>query len=302
MVRPTLRQLEYLIALEEEKSFSRAAEICGATQSTLSSGIRDLENILEQNLVVRGRKNISLTAFGEEVVFRARKILRETDQITARALAIKSPLTGPLRMGVIPTIAPYFLPKILPLLKDKFPSLELQLYEDLSDRILKKLQQGSLDIVLMAFPFETPHMKQKFLFEESFYFACYKSLYEKSYKGRRSISSSDLDIENLLLLDDGHCLRDHAIEACGLPKYDKEKKSDYGATSLLTLIQMVNNGYGTTLLPEMVVKNHMLPSDIYILKFKDLNPKRIIGLAWREFHPRDDEFETLGSVMIDGCG
>ena len=293
MIRPTLRQLEYLIALQEEKSFSGAAAICNVTQSTLSAGIKELESILDQNLVIRGRRSVTLSAFGAETAHRSRKILHDTDEIAARALAIKSPLTGPLRMGVIPTIAPYFLPKILPILQEKFPNLELQLHEDLSERIVKKLQQGALDLLLMAFPFETEGMSQMPLFEEAFYFACPKG--QEPHKS--TLCTGDLDIENLLLLDDGHCLRDHAIEACGLRQLSK--RTDYSATSLQTLVQMVNNGYGTTLLPEMATHHHNLPQNIAVLDFEEPKPTRIIGLAWRSGHPRRDEFEILGKAMLD---
>ncbi len=293
MIRPTLRQLEYLIALQDEKSFSNAAEICNVTQSTLSAGIKELETILDQNLVIRGRKNVNLTAFGVETAYHARQILCEVDKITARALAIKSPLTGPLRMGVIPTIAPYFLPQILPSLQKKFPALELQLYEDLSERIVKKLQQGALDLLLMAFPFETLGMRQMPLFEEDFYLACPKG--QEPHKNE--ISTKDLDAENLLLLDDGHCLRDHAIAACNL-QLPLTRKA-YSATSLQTLVQMVNSGYGMTLLPAMATQPQNLPQNVSVLAFKDPKPTRIIGLAWRSGHPRRDEFETLGRVMFD---
>ncbi len=293
MIRPTLRQLEFLIALEDKKSFIGAAEICNITQSTLSAGIKELENILDQNLVIRGRKNISLTAFGTEVSAGARKILRDTDKITARAKQIKAPLTGPLRLGVIPTIAPYFLPKILPIIQEKFPFLELHLHEDLSDRIVQKLQEGMLDLLLMAFPYNTPNITQKLLFKEPFLLACHKDNKPKT----KTISPSDLNIDELLLLEDGHCLRDHAIAACRLQQ--PEKRKAYSATSLQTLVQMVNSGYGMTLLPEMASKPSTLPPDISLTPFQEPKPTRQIGLAWRNSHPRSSEFDMLGQAMLN---
>ncbi len=293
MIRPTLRQMEYLIALEKEKSFSAAADICNVTQSTLSAGIKELENILDQNLVVRGHRNVTLTAFGAETAHRARNILHETDKISARAKQIKAPLTGPLRLGVIPTIAPYFLPQILPLLQEKFPELELQIHEDLSDRIVKKLQQGTLDLLLMAFPFEATGISQMFLFEEPFYFACPKD--QKPQK--TTVSTSDLSIKNLLLLKDGHCLRDHAIAACNLEQ--PEKLTNYSASSLQTLVQLVNNGYGTTLLPEMATQSHNLPPNISVLDFENPKPTRQIGIAWRSGNPRREEFEIFGKSLLN---
>ena len=294
MVRPTLRQMEYLIAIESEKSFIGAAKICNVTQSTLSSGIKELEFILDHPLVIRGRKEVHLSAFGAEAAIYMRKILQDTDKITARANQIKAPLTGPLRLGVIPTIAPYFLPQILPELQKKFPALELLLYEDLSHVLVEKLQSGMLDIILMAFPFDTPDMTQMFLFEEPFYLACPKGNEPKNTE--KLLSTGDINMKELLLLEDGHCLRDHALDACGLQEPNKRKA--YSATSLQTLIQMVNQGYGTTLLPEMATTSSNLPADISVLPFKEPIPTRNIGLAWRRGNPRNIEFETLGKAML----
>lgn len=284
--------MEYLIALEDEKSFSAAAQICHITQSTLGAGIRELENILQQPLVNRGqRKNITLTTFGAEVARNAREILRETDKITTRAKLIKAPLTGPLRLGIIPTIAPYFLPTILPIIQENFPALELEIHEEISDRLVNSIQKGALDMVLMAFPFETPDLTQMFLFEEPFYLACPKEREPR----KNALNTGDIDTKDILLLDDGHCLRDHAITACGLQNTAQRKA--YSATSLQTLIQLVNHNYGMTLLPEMALKN--LPENIAIRPFNTPKPTRQIGVAWRYGHPRRAEFETLGKAMIN---
>lgn len=291
-MRPTLRQMEYLIALEDEKSFSAAAEICNITQSTLGAGIRELENILDQPLVNRGqRKNITLTTFGAEVAHEARQILGDTDKLTARAKHIQTPLTGPLRLGIIPTIAPYFLPTILPTIQKHFPALELELHEDLSDRLVENIRKGTLDMILMAFPFDTPDMTQMFLFQESFSLATPK---QREPQGN-TLNTGDIDEGELLLLEDGHCLRDHALAACGLQKPTQRKA--YSATSLQTLIQLVNHNYGMTLLPEMALQD--LPKNISIIPFNDPKPTRDIGLAWRHGHPRRTEFETLGKIMLN---
>lgn len=291
-MRPTLRQMEYLIALEDEKSFSAAADICNITQSTLGAGIRELENILDHPLVNRGqRKNITLTTFGTEVVHEARQILGDTDKLTARAKHIKTPLSGPLRLGIIPTIAPFFLPTILPTIQKHFPALELELHEDLSDRLVENIRKGTLDMVLMAFPFETPDMTQMLLFEEPFFLASPKAR-EPHVK---TLNTGDIDAGDLLLLEDGHCLRDHALAACGLQKLRQRKA--YSATSLPTLIQLVSHNYGMTLLPEMALQN--LPKNISITPFNTPKPTRDIGLAWRRDHPRRTEFETLGKTMLN---
>ncbi|MGH1378781.1 MAG: LysR substrate-binding domain-containing protein [Alphaproteobacteria bacterium] len=292
MIRPTLRQMEYLIALEDERSFSSAADICNVTQSTLGAGIRELENILDQPLVNRGqRKNITLTTYGTEVSSEARKILEDTDKLTARAKHMKAPMSGPLRLGVIPTIAPYFLPTILPTIKKNFPDLELELHEDLSDRLIEHIKKGTLDMVLMAFPFETPDMSQMILFKEPFLLASPK----EHTPHTKPLNTSDIDPCSLLLLEDGHCLSDHAITACGLQKPSQRKA--YSATSLQTLIQLVGHNYGMTLLPQMAI--HGLPDTISLTAFNDPKPTRDIGLAWRHGHPRRTEFETLGKAMIN---
>ena len=291
MNRPTIRQLEYLIALDNEKSFIRAADACNVTQSTLSAGIKELESILDQKLVTRGRKTTTLTAFGIETVTQAHKILADVDKIAARAQQIKAPLSGPLRFGTIPTIAPYFLPQVLPKIQKEFPALELHLHEDITERIVQKLMQGKLDIVLIAFPYETPGMTQMFLFEEPFYLACPKG---REPEGK-NITTGDLDPGELLLLDEGHCLSDHALDACGLQRPAQRKA--YSATSLPTLIQMVNNNFGMTLLPEMTVNAYNVPPNISVMRFKAPEPMRQIGLAWRSGHPRRNEFEMLGNAL-----
>lgn len=296
MNRPTIRQLEYLIAIEKTRSFSLAAEHCHVTQSTLSAGIKELENILSQPVVNRGRKNITLTAFGTEVADEAREILQKADNIAARAKNIKSPLSGPLRLGIIPTIAPFILPSLLPAIQKEFPALELHLHEDLSDRILQMLNQNSLDLILLAFPFDTPGYSQMQLFEEPFYLACPKG----REPAETPLKSKNLNPGQLLLLEDGHCLRDHALSACDL-QLPKQRKA-YSATSLQTLIQMVSHEYGMTLLPEMAVQPNILPANISIIPFSEPVPSRKIGLCWRKNHPRTEEFMTLGHAIKRAYG
>ncbi|MGH1402947.1 MAG: hydrogen peroxide-inducible genes activator [Alphaproteobacteria bacterium] len=290
MNRPTLRQLEYLIALYNEQSFSAAAETCHVTQSTLSAGIKELETILDQQLVTRGRKSITLTAFGMETMEQARMILEETDKITARAQQIKAPLSGPLRLGIIPTIAPYALPNILPYLQGEFPDLELQLYEDLSARLLELLHKKQIDAALIALPYDTENMECHDLFKEDFYLASPK---DKDIPD--NIAINDIKPEELLLLEDGHCLRDHALSACKLQLPSQRKT--FSATSLATLIQMVGHGYGITLLPEMVVKYAPMPDTITLTPFKTPAPTRQIGIIWNKNHAKKrDLLELLGAL------
>ena len=242
-------------------------------------------------MVNRGRKNITLTSFGEETCESAQKIMEEIDHLSYRAQAIKSPLCGPLRLGVIPTIAPYFLPRLMPRLKEQYPALELHLFEDISENLFEKLRRNDIDIALMAFPYKTHGMTQCPLFKEQFFLAMPKSLTTKENFAKLD----DLDQQDLLLLEDGHCLRDHAVEACNLQIPSTRKA--YSATSLQTLVQMVNNGLGVTLLPEMAVQTDHLPENIKILPFKKPQPTREIGLVWRKNSPKSGEFEMLSTVM-----
>lgn len=290
MIRPTLRQLEYLIALENEKSFSKAATYCSVTQSTLSAGIKDLEEILAQQLVNRAGRTITLTALGSDIADKARKILGDVDAVVARANQMQTPLSGTLRLGVIPTIAPYFLPNILPYLQEEFPALELQLYEDLSARLVTQLHKRQIDAALIAFPYDTEGLECHDLFEEPFYMAT-----PQSKELPKNISIQDIKPEELLLLEDGHCLRDHALSACAL-QLPAQRKT-FSATSLATLIQMVGHGYGITLLPEMVVKHAPMPDTISLIPFKNPKPTRQIGIAWDNNHPQKrDLLELLGAL------
>ena len=295
MIRPTIRQLAYLIALQDEKSFSAAAEICHVTQSTLSAGIKELETVLGQRLVNRRGRRSTLTAFGAEVAARARIILDETDSLMARAKKMGAPMTGIFRLGVIPTIAPYLLPEILPLLHKEFPDLELQLHEDLSERLLARLDQGRLDAVLMAFPYETPGLEQKILFEEAFLLAS-----PKTRKLPRTLTVKDLRPDDLLLLEDGHCLRDHALSACKLPA--QKTRKTFSATSLSTLIQMVENGFGVTLLPEMAVKTGGITQKTRLTRFKKPVPTREIGLAWAKNSPQEENIRILAKTLKKKTG
>ena len=289
---PSLRQLQYLAAVAEYGNFSRAAEACHVTQSTLSAGIGALESLLNHMLVDRSQNPVSLTPFGSEVVLRAHGMLAAARTLMERAQHLSAPLTGPLRIGIIPTIAPYLLPFVLPDLQKKYPALELQLHEDLSARLVESARRGDIDLILMAFPFETPGMEQVKLFEEPFFLACPKGLWEKA----PPVDLTDLrEANNLILLEEGHCLRDHALAACKLQP--AQQRQTFSATSLPTLIQMVQHGYGITLLPAMAWLAGHLPDKIDVFPFLNPPPKRIIGMAWREGSPRAEEYRQLAKTI-----
>ncbi len=291
MGQPTLRQLNYLITLENEKSFSKAAAYCNVTQSTLSAGIKDLENILGQQLVNRaGRSSVTLTAFGVEVAERAQKVIQDVDHIVASAQQMQAPLSGILRLGVIPTIAPYILPKILPYLQKTFPDLHLQIYEDISERLTDQLEKRQMDAAILAFPYDVGGFEARDLFKEDFYLAV-----PKGQSLPKTLSLKDIKSDELLLLEDGHCLRDHALSACKLKPSTKRKT--FSATSLPTLIQMVGYGYGVTLLPEMVAKNSTIPKGIDIIPFKSPAPTRRIGMIWQNNSPQKRDLETFFDTL-----
>ncbi len=284
--------MSYLIAIEESGSFNAAAEECAVTQSTLSAGIKELEEGLQRPLVIRNRKKAALTPFGAEVAEQARQILDKTDLIVKRSKILETPLSGPLRLGIIPTIAPYLLPDLLPKLANEYPRMELQLYEDITDRLIEKVEKNKIDLALIAFPYDTPNLTQLILYDEPFYAA----LSEKHDPDKNSIYIKDLEPDQLLLLEDGHCLRDHALAACELQ--DVVQKKTFSATSLPTLIQMVRHGYGMTLLPEMACSPETLAPGVKLIPFKDKAPPiRQIGLCWKRGDPRIRDFETLASAI-----
>lgn len=288
---PSLKQLQYLTALADHGSFSEAAAQCHVTQSTLSAGIASLENLLGQKLVDRSQRASTLTPLGLETVERARKILSDSRDLVTRVRALDMPLSGPLRLGIIPTIAPYLLPQILPGLQSGFPQLELHMHEDMSARLVESLRQGQLDMIVLALPYDTDGMVQEKLFSEQFMLAAPKG----QWAGHDPARLDDLDGEALLLLEDGHCLRDHALAACNLKP--RRQRQAFNASSLPTLIQMVSHGYGLTLLPEMAVRWSDLPRSIEIIPFAKPCPTRDIGLAWRRNHPRHDDFIRLAHYI-----
>lgn len=290
MFLPTLRQMQYLIALRDHKSFSKAADACAVTQPTLSAGIKDLENILGQPVIDRTSRKVILTSVGESTAQNAEEIIEQSKHMTEQARHLSQPMTGPMRLGVIPTIAPYLLPNILPRIQKDYPDLELQIYEDMSERLVEKLRSGDLDLALLAFPYDTPDLHQEELFKEEFYLAAPKS------KETKTITPDDLDPGELLLLEDGHCLSDHALSACNLQLPGRRKA--YSASSLATLLQMVSNGYGITLIPEMAANSNIIPNSVQITKFKRPTPTRSIGLTWRPGSSRAKDFKTLGTLII----
>lgn len=292
-MKPTIRQLDYLLAVEKLGSFVAAAEHCHVTQSTLSAGIKELETILGQSVIERGRKKAVLTAFGRDVAFHAKSINDEIAQIQHKAFSLKDPLNGTLRLGIIPTIAPYILPDLIPALREKAPQLKIRVFENISAQLSGMLTNRDIDMALMAFPFDTPGMTQTKLFEEDFILAA-----PEDTDITAPATLKDIETQPVLLLDDGHCLRDHALEACKLQPPEPDGRR-FGATSLTTLIHMVAQGYGVTLLPAMFVATTALPKGVKLIEFKKPRPVRSIGLAWRANDPRRDGYRKISAWIRD---
>lgn len=290
---PTLRHLEYLIALSEEGSFSAAAQRCHVTQSTLSAGIKEAENLLGQTLINRDRRGLSLTEFAQDILPDVRAVLARCESIVLRARQYDAPMSAPIRLGIIPTIAPYFLPQILPKIHAQYPDLDIRIFEDLSARLNEDLNRGHLDLLLLALPFDLQGAEASPLFDEPFYLAQPKA--QPAPKGG-AYETQSLNQEELLLLADGHCLSDHALQACGLQRLAGQQRA-YSASSLTTLIQMVGHGMGKTLLPQMVVQSDTLPASIAVYPFKKPQPTRTIGLAWRRGNPRRNDFLKLAALI-----
>jgi LysR family hydrogen peroxide-inducible transcriptional activator len=290
---PSLRQLRYLGALSENRHFGRAADACHVSQSTLSAGIQELEQRLGGALVERSKRNVRLTPLGEQVAERARSLLADAEALVALGQAAGEPLSGPLRLGVIPTVSPYLLPRLLPALRRKHAKLRLYLTEDLTARIVERLSEGNLDLLLLALPYDLPGLETLVLFDDPFLFA---SRRDHPLASGGPLPPARLNHEPLLLLEDGHCLRDQALSACRL---GERRRQPFAATSLPTLIQMVDNGIGSTLLPRMAIAGGALKGTSVITRDLEGQPARSIGLAWRRADPRRAEFRQLGREIAE---
>lgn len=290
---PTLRQLQYLIALAKYRSFSRAAAACCVTQSTLSGAIKELESTLGARLVDRDNRSVIVTSAGEEALARARRIVADAEALLDWAHRGSGPLSGTLRLGIIPTIAPFLLPRALPRLKRAFPDLVLRLREETTAKLLDSLRAGELDLVLMAFPYDAPGLETAIVAEDPLMLT--EPGTEADAKPRAGMD--DLAGRPLLLLEDGHCLRDHALAACSLPS---ARVDEFGATSLFTLTRMVEAGYGVTLLPKLAVDAGLCDTaKVAVRPLNSAAPARRIGLAWRRNASRAEEYRLLLDFLKD---
>ncbi len=290
---PTLKQLQYLLALHDAGHFGRAAEACFVTQSTLSAGIRELETLIGVILVERTRRVVRFTPLGERIVEKARRVLREADELGDMARAAGRPLSGEMRMSVIPTIAPFMLPRILPRLRKDYPDLRLFLREEPSQAACESLNTGRTDCVLLALPYACGDVEIADLFDDRLFVAFPEGEYDEA---RQSIAPGEIDERRLLLLEDGHCLKEHALAACNRPELRAE--ATMLGTSLHTMVQMVDNGLGVTMLPEMALDAGILEhTHVSARPLEADNPARRIALAWRKASPRQRDFRLLAEVL-----
>jgi LysR family transcriptional regulator, hydrogen peroxide-inducible genes activator len=288
---PTIKQLQYLVALQQHGHFGKAATACYVTQSTLSAGLRELESLIGVTLVERSRRVVRFTALGERIVDKARRVVREAEELGDMVRAAGKPLSGALRMSVIPTIAPFLLPQILPDLRKDWPELKLYLREETSAAACESLVRGRADCVLLALPYACGDVETNALFDDRLLLA-----FPGGETHPATVTAAAIDEHRLLLLEDGHCLKDHALSACNRPELRAE--AAMLGTSLHTLVQMVDNDLGVTLLPEMAIRAGILNgTNVEARPLEADHPNRTIALAWRRGSPRVKEFQLLADVL-----
>jgi len=293
---PTLKQLQYLVALHDHGHFGKAADACFVTQSTLSAGLRELESLIGVTLVERNRRVVRFTALGDRIAEKARRVVREAEELGDMVKAGGKPLSGELRLGVIPTIAPFLLPRLLPPMRRDWPELKLFLREETSAAACESLHRGRLDCVLLALPYACGEVESEVLFEDRLYVA-----YPAGEVTPPQVPADAIDHSRLLLLEDGHCLKDHILDACNRPELRAEAKML--GTSLHTLVQMVDNGLGVTMLPKMAIDAGILSNTgIQIRPLEAAHAARSIAIVWRKGSPRAKDFQMLAKVLRDEQG
>ena len=291
---PTMKQLEYLVALADTRHFRRAAERCHITQSTLSAGIRDLESVLGTAVAERSNRHVLMTRVGTTIAGRAKALLREAEEMMEIAKANRAPMTGELRLGVIPTIGPFLLPRVLPALRERFPELTIYLREEQTVPLLVRLEDGEVDAALIALPCETGDLAVEDIFEDEFLFACNRS---HALASAEAVPPDALEGEPLMLLEEGHCLRGHALDVCGAG--NTKARAQFEASSLHTLVQMVAAGIGVTLVPRIAVEARIAQGTGISLAPLSAPASRRIGLAWRCTSLRAKEFRLLAGALRD---
>jgi LysR family transcriptional regulator, hydrogen peroxide-inducible genes activator len=291
----TLKQLRYLSALSHHGHFGKAARSCAVTQPALSMQIQQLEAELGVSLVERRPGEATLTDVGLEVAQRAERVLAATRDLADFARHRGRLLTGRMQIGVIPSIAPYVLPKLLPVLQRRYPDLRVELRETQTRMLIEELHRGALDVIMLALPAADAEIESIRLFDDPFLLAVPST--DNRPESTR-VSEEDIDTQRLILLEEGHCLRDQALALCA----SRHRDAALGATSLATVMQMVANGYGVTLLPQVAVDVELRDERVKLLRFVDPAPGRTVGLAWRRTSPRKVDFVALGRIITETLG
>lgn len=294
MAHVTLKQLKYFDALAREQHFGRAADACAVTQPALSMQIQELEASLGIALVERTRSGIKLTPKGAEIAVRAQRLLNDARDLIDFAQHSTGVLSGSLRFGVIPSVAPYLLPPLLPMLRATYPDLVLHLRETQTQHLTDELVEGKLDVLLLALPVKHPDIETRPILEDRFLLAMPQS---KNLSGRVRATKELIESDRLLLLEEGHCLRDQALTFCSLQQVDTV--NTFGATSLSTIVEMVSAGLGITLLPEICVGVESRSRDLKVIPFAEPQPSRTLGLAWRKSSPRQADFNALAALVAE---
>ena len=293
-VRPTIRQLEYVVAIDDHGSFSDAARACGVTQPALSAQVKRLEECLGVALFERIPTGVIATPAGERVAGLARRAVSDVDDLVAVAQAMQDPFRGTIRMGVIPTVAPYLLPQMMPAVRKHFPELRLMLREERTERLTSLLEGGDLDLALVALESDLGDLETRPLLTDPFVLAVSPA---HRLAERKRVTDRDLLGEDILLLDDGHCLRDQTLAICDAA--GACELGDFRATSLPTLVQMVESGVGITMLPTMAVTaNGHLGRSLRLIRFGAPQPSRTIAFAWRKSSSLRDHFEVLARTLF----
>lgn len=292
MSSPSLKQLRYFVALDTYQHFGKAADACYVSQSAFSTAIKELETLLNMQLVDRTQRHVTISQIGKAVAAQARIVLKELDTLQNLVKMSNEPLSGRLEMGVIPTIAPFLLPKILPAIRKNFPKLDIYLREDFTQRIYQQLMDGELDIILLALPYDLRHVETFYLFDDKFRLACHQ---QTQRVNPLDYMVEQVDADSILLLEDGHCMRGHALSACQIRSLDKVNR--FAVSSLLTLIHMVNADLGITFLPEMAEGSPLLEGTQIKTYPLQENSSRQIALVWRQGSARSESFILLGEVI-----
>lgn len=297
MILPSLRQLRFLVALADELHFGRAADRCLVTQSTLSTGLKDLEGILGAPVAERTKRSVMLTPLGAELADRARGVITDVGEMVELARRVAGTLRGPLRLGSIPTVGPFLFPRLMPRLKRDYPELTLYLREDLTEKLIEGLRAGRLDVILIALPFDIGDLASESLFMDGYQLATEPG-HPLAVDG--PVHGADLDEQTLLLLERGHCLQRHALAA--FPDSHARQDNSFAATSLATLIAMVEEGIGITLLPQLVIDAGAARNAHLALTELDGAWPREVILAWRKSSAREEDFKALARVLREERG